>query len=418
VSLLRASAWSALAVGVRSIAGLIGGKVLAVYVGPAGFALIGQFLSLVSILTTASGGLLVTGVTRGTAEDPANTLRQHMIWRTAFHISGWACLLTCTALLFAARPLSGIVLHAEDYSLVFVVLAVCLPAITANNLLLAIANGKKDISLYAVASIASALIGLAAVVVLTSRFQVLGGLAAYAIGPALALICTYVVFARRDWFSMDHFLGKGTRDAAKALGGFGLMAATTAMAVPVSHIVLREYLIHAIDASAAGYWQAMWKLSEAYLLVLTTTLSLYYLPRLAEIRAASDLTREIVRVYRLTMPVAAGAALAVYFARDFVIELLFTRSFLPMERLFAWQLLGDVIKFGSWILGYVMLGRAMVRTFVVTEVVFSVSLILITIEFVPLFGLAGASMAYALNYTLYWICMLFVVRAELKHMPA
>jgi PST family polysaccharide transporter len=183
-------------------------------------------------------------------------------------------------------------------------------------------------------------------------------------------------------------------------------------------MLIRDHLSSHLDLASAGYWQASWKVSEIYLMLVTTTLSVYYLPRLAEIRTATDLRVEIMKVYRFVMPVVTVGAITIFVLRDFIINTLFTSDFLPMRELFTWQLTGDVIKIGSWILAYIMLGRAMVKVFVITEISFSISFVLISWALIEMYGLVGVSMAYVINYLLYWICMGYLVRHEMRKMKA
>ena len=194
------------------------------------------------------------------------------------------------------------------------------------------------------------------------------------------------------------------------------MALTSALTVPVTFMLIRDHLVTSLGLTAAGYWQASWKISEIYLMLVTTTLSVYYLPRLAEIRTALELKKEIIKVYRFVMPIVAVGAATIYLLRDFIIYTLFTPDFLPMHELFSWQLAGDVIKIGSWILGYILVGRAMVKFFVMTEIAFSIIFILMSWLFVGIFGLIGVAMAYAINYCLHLACMVFLVLHELRKM--
>ena len=87
-----------------------------------------------------------------------------------------------------------------------------------------------------------------------------------------------------------------------------------------------------------------------------------------------------------------------------------------MRELFPWQLAGDVIKIGSWILAYVMLGRSMVKVFVATEILFCTSLFFLTTIFVPKWGLQGVTIAYAVNYAIYWATMGYVMKYEMQQM--
>ncbi len=44
-----------------------------------------------------------------------------------------------------------------------------------------------------------------------------------------------------------------------------------------------------------------------------------------------------------------------------IINILFSPQFLPMLYLFKYQLIGDVLKIGSWLLAYLMLAKAMTK---------------------------------------------------------
>ena len=68
MTLLGTSFFSALAVLTKLATSLYLNKILAVYVGPAGYGVIGQFQSLVSMVTTFASGAVNTGVTKYTAE--------------------------------------------------------------------------------------------------------------------------------------------------------------------------------------------------------------------------------------------------------------------------------------------------------------------------------------------------------------
>jgi PST family polysaccharide transporter len=53
--------------------------------------------------------------------------------------------------------------------------------------------------------------------------------------------------------------------------------------------------------------------------------------------------------------------------------------------LFLWQLIGDFFKIAAWILSYLMLAKAMVKTFIVTEIVFNSINIILSFYFIEIF---------------------------------
>lgn len=418
MSLVRSSLLNGIAVAVKVGAAMILNKVLAVYVGPSGYAVIGQFQNALAVALSLGGGVMGPGVTKGTAQHFDNRAQQHAVWQTAIKLTLAATLLASLTFIIAHQWLSGKLLERADMGTVFIGLGLALPAIAMNNLLLAIINGKKDVATYVSANIIGSLLSLIVVGALTYVWGLYGALLAIAISPAASLLATGALVARRDWFKLAFLWGKVDRTTVRELSGFGLMGLTSAIMAPFAYMFIRNHLSATLGLNAAGYWQASWKISEIYLMLVTLTLSMYYLPRLAEIKARAELGKEITKVYSVVLPMVVVGAVTIYVLRDFIIERLFSRDFAPMRELFLWQLTGDVLKIGSWILSYIMLGRAMVRTFVLTEVIFSLSFYGLTVAFVSVYGLQGVAMAYASNYLVYWIVMALLVKNEMTKMDA
>ncbi len=190
------------------------------------------------------------------------------------------------------------------------------------------------------------------------------------------------------------------------------MALTSAVAVPASHILVRSYLGETFGVDAAGYWEAMWRLSTAYLILVSTTLGVYYLPRLSEIKHANDIKLEIIQGYKVILPVAVLSAFLMYFMRDVIIAVLFTKDFTPMRDLFAWQMIGDTLKVASLILGYVLAARAYVAWYILSEILFSMFFYLLVVSLSENYGLVSASLSHAINYFVHAVFMYFVLRSK------
>jgi len=416
MTLARTSLLNGVAVVVKISCALVLNKIIAVYLGPAGYAILGTFQNIVSILHNISGGILATGVTKVTAQHFDDARHQYTIWQTALRIALILSSMIAIGVLVFQTRLAQLFLGDEKLSTVFIWLAALIPAAVANNLLLAIINGKKEVGLYVAANIGGSVTTLIVAGALTIAFGLHGVLVALCINPFFVLVLTAFLASRREWFRLGRFWGKSNQKVIGELWGYGAMGLATAIVVPVTFILIRDHLINAFGTTAAGHWQGAWKLSETYLLLATTPLAVYYLPRIAEIRTPRLLQKEIARVYAFILPVAIVAALAIYLLRDVVIQTLFTDDFLPMQILFAWQLTGDVLKIGAWVLAYVMLGRAMVRTYIVTEVVFAGSFYGFARLFTDAYGLQGVSIGYAVNYAIYWVVMAAIVTRELSTM--
>jgi PST family polysaccharide transporter len=403
MNLVRTSLWNGIAVATRMGSALLLNKILAVYVGPAGYAVIGQFQNGVSMAVTFATGAIQTGVTKFTAEYYDDEARQRALWRTAGTVVLLASFSCALLIALFSRPLASLILNDPALSSVFLWLAASLVFIALNTLLLAILSGKKEVRRYVTSSVAGSLLGLATVGLLAWRYGLYGALVAFSVYQGIVFFVTFWQMFRTSWFRPSDLFGRIDVRHLGNLGHYVTMAATTAIVAPVSLILVRNHLGATFGWDYAGYWDATWRISIIYLALLTTTLSLYYLPRISEIRNWPELRGEILGAYKIVLPATAALSLTIFLLRDQLVGLLFTPQFLPMRELMGWQLAGDVLKIGSWLVAFLMVGRRLTGTFVATEIGASALLYLLTLLLTAAFGFKGAAMAYCLTYLAYWI---------------
>lgn len=414
MTLIKTSLLNAVAVIIKMLTMLGLNKVLAIYVGPSGYAAIGQFQNAIQMLVTFSGGAVNTGVVKYTAEYQGDSAKQHAVWRTAGTLSLALGVVISLSVAIFSKPLSNLFLSDTSMHSVLYWLAASLLFFLFNNLFLAVLNGKKEIYKYVFANIVGSVFSVAVTSLMVVEWGIYGALVAVSIHQSLTFFATVLIVLKASWFKFSFFWGRPSCGISKKLAGFALMALTSAACIPLSHILLRSHLVNNFGWDAAGYWEAMWRLSSAYLLFITTTLSLYYLPRLSELNTYAEIKKEVINGYKIILPITAAGAFLIFLCRDLIISLLFTAEFMPMAHLFAWQLFGDVLKIGSWILAYLMLGKAMTKLFITSEIAAAVGFYLIAVTLSNFYGLTAVVMAHAITYFIYWIIMGFLIVNRLK----
>lgn len=414
MNLLKTSVLNGVAVLIKTATMFVLNKILAVYVGPAGYAAIGQFQNFIQMVTTFAGSAINTAVIKYTAEYYEDEHKQQSIWRTAGSIVLTFSLFFSILILIFKKQLSIYIFHTDAYQSVFVWFAVFLTFFTFNAFFLAILNGKKEVLRLVIANIVGSLFSLAVTSALAVKYSLYGALVALSIYQSLSFFATLFLCYKANWFRLSYLFGKINKDIAKKFVAFALMALVSAICVPLSQMVIRSYLTYEYGLAYAGYWEAMIRLSAAYLMLVTTTLGVYYLPRLSELSKVREIKSEVYLGYKFIFPLAVIGGLVVYLLRDWIIALLFTKSFLPMRDLFFWQVIGDSLKIGSWILAYLMLSKAMTKLFITTEIIFAITSILLTYICTQVFGFEGVSIAHLLNYGVYWAVMSFFVFKVLR----
>ena len=402
--LLTVTLFSGLLTLLRMASGFVIAKVVAIYTGPTGIAMLGQVQGLVSALNGITAAPAGSGVVRYTAEYQAEGFDGCAPW--------WRASLKWTMVLLAvvipggclfSKPLALWIFGDVNYFWLVVMTALALPFSVANTLIASVINGQHQYRRFIGLGVVSVFVATIAMVLLVMKANLEGAMIAAVLFSSISGLVMLVSSLQQPWFRLKYWWGATDGTHLKGIGGYVAMAVTTALTLPISLLVVRKILIAQVGWEQAGHWQAVWKISEVYLGVITMALSTYFLPKLASLDGVDVILKEIKTTAKIVIPVVIILAALVYILRDVAIKLIFTEAFGPARELFAMQLVGDVVKIVSWLYAYPMLSRGATKWFMGTEIVFSASFILLAYVFVVRYGVQGANYAYVTNYCLYLI---------------
>lgn len=406
--LLKVTALTGLLTLLKMAMGFVIAKVVAIYTGPTGLAMLGQVQSMVSSLNGVINAPAGNGVVRFTAEHKEQGFKACAPWWRAS--LQWVVIISAIVI-----PISLILSNQiaqwlfQDTQLAWVVIAtVCvLPLSAIGTLCNSVINGQQLYRRYVGLGMISVLISSGVMLAMILFYNIQGALFAAAIQSALIGLLMLIANLRQPWFRLCFWWGATDKAARKAIAGYMLMAITSAVTLPVALILIRNILINQVGWDATGQWQAVWKISEVYLSVITIALSTYYLPKLSSLHGVDNIIKEINKTVKVILPLVALTALIVYLLRDIAISILFTEAFRHARDLFAVQLVGDVIKIVAWLYAYPMISRGATKLFIFSEILFSISFLVLTYLFVSIYGLSGVTMAYAINYLVYFLFVFF-----------
>lgn len=411
--LVKVFSFTGLSTFVKLVTGYVSIKVVASVIGPAGIALLGQLQNFVSIFTTLGAGGINNGVVKYVAEYRESETTLQKFISTGLRITVFFSLLFGMVMMLFSKTLSRWILLDEKYYYVFLFFGITLLLLSLNNFLLSVINGFKEFKKYVVVNIVTSLLGLLFTVFLVLMCQLEGALIAVVTYQSVVLFATVIMIRKSPWFSWANFRGTIDKAVARKYLSYSLMALVTAATVPVSQLLIRKYLINNLSLDAAGYWEAMNRISGLYLMFVTSSLSIYYLPKLSETKFEVKLRYEIISTFKVILPFVLLSLTVLYLLRDYVIEILFSKEFALLKELFFWQLLGDFFKTISWILAFVMVAKSMTKLYILTEIIFSFLFVLFAFYFVSAFGIIGSVEAYCLTYFFYFVTMLVIFRKTL-----
>ena len=370
----------------------------------------GQLNNFATIALSLSTGGINNGITKYIAEYKEDEEKVKDCLSTALRITMVCSLAMAVFLILFHTYLSRYIMLSPDYGYVFVIFGFTILFYALNMGLSSVINGFKEFKRYVKINIAGSLFGLVFTLSLVFTWQLKGALISAVTFQSIMFFISLCMVRKLPWLRWSYFRNKLNPDLAKRYLRYSLMTFTTAATLPISQMLLRGYVISQISATEAGWWEAMNRISNMYLMVITTSFTVYYLPRLSEITDKRELRSEIFRSYKVIIPCLLGGFALIYLLRFVVIHLLFTPDFLPMENLFAWQLAGDFFKITSWLLAFLMVAKAMTRWFVTTEVVFSLLFVGLGFLFMQMNGVVGITQAYFVNYVIYLAFMVYLFR--------
>ena len=411
MSLAKASVWTAASTLVKIAAGLLVIKLLAVSYGPSGVGQAGNFRQLITVLGVLAGAGIFNGITKYVAEYQQQPEQLRAVTGTASTmVLGFSTLLAVVFLL-AAKPISiGLFGHA-DYQQVIRIVAFLQMGIAWANLSLAIMKGFRDARGNALALIVGSLIGVVAYYACYRVGGYSGALVGLALVPALVVVPAALLLAKRDHLPMRYLLPQWHGELARNLGKFTLMALITSVTLPVAWVMMRNLLAAHYSWEEVGLWQGVTSISDAYLQFITATFSVWLLPTLSRLTNKAEISAEILRALRFVIPAVAAVSFCVWLLRDFAIWLLFSSEFSGMRDLFAWQLPGDVLKVASYVFGYLVIAKASLRFYILTEISQFILLTAFSRLLIPLQGATGAAQAYLATYVVYFAlcCSAFII---------
>lgn len=406
--LLTVSFFTGLLAVLRMGCGFAIAKVVAIYTGPAGLAILGQLQSITGAFSGVVNAPVGSGIVRFTAENNknGNILASVPWWRASMQWVLWLSMLVVPAGLLAAPWLATHMLSQPNYAWILMLAVFLLPVAAIGNFLISIVNGLQQYRRFVMLGAISTFSSASLMVLLAWKGAISGALLASAVQASLISIILVLLLLRQPWLRWHNFFGAVNTKHRKQIGSYILMALTSAIMTPLSQILLRSMIVEQFGWVTAGRWQAVWKISEAYPAVVTMALGTYFLPRLATLHSVPEIKQEIRRTSAIVLPLIGLLALLVYLLRDWIILLLFTPAFLPAREYFPFQLMGDVVKITSWLWAYPMLSRGAARWYIASEIWFSLQVVLFAWLLIPKFGATGATLAYFLNVSTYLVFVL------------
>jgi PST family polysaccharide transporter len=401
-------------ISIKIIAGILISKFIAIYIGPQGMALIGNLRNFSSVIQSLSISGLYKGAVKLISQFKTDTVALTKTLSTVFYFGFFTAILVSFLCYYNAEFINSLIFYTNyNYTYVIETLALVLPFYALNMFAFSIMNGFSKYKILLIINIISQVLGLLVTLLLIWQENIDGALVAVVITPALNVLITIVGIAFRQNLIASIRITHVSFSVLNKLSPYMIMALVSAIALPIVMIIIRNYLTAEIGIKEAGYWTAMTRVSDYYLMFINSLMTFYILPRFAEITTRRAFRKEVFSFYKSIMPLFVGLLIIIYFSRSLLINILFTEDFRPVEDLFGYQLVGDFLRVLSMVIAFQFLAKKMFAHYIILEVFLVVIMYISSIYLIDVFGLQGAVMGHCLSYFMHFGIILLLFSSSL-----
>jgi PST family polysaccharide transporter len=406
---LKITSVNAVVITIRLVVSVFIQRLLAITVGEAGIASIGQVRNVIAMLISSSTLGTFNGVVKYVAQHKEDHPELSKLFSTVTVFISIGSLFTAAVLFFGAHFLSAYLFNDQDHVYVFQLLAVIVPFIALNRVINGLVSGLSDYKKYAKIELISYLLATTAVVVGLYSSDLKGVIIAIALAPVIQLLVLAFVFGKtlKRYIKINAL--RLNFNYKNKLLAYTLMSFISTFLLNYIELDIRTLVTDEININEAGYWTAVTFISKNYMVFATGLFTLYVLPKFAGIQTKSEFKREVFSIYKTILPIFALGMILVYILRHYIIEIVYP-EFTGMEPLFKWQLLGDFVRLCALVLAHQFLAQRLVKSFVITEVISLGLFFILSKVFIQHFGTEGIVIAHFVRYVIYFIIVVFVIR--------
>ena len=412
--LIKVASLNSTSVLIKIIAGILTSKAIAIFIGAEGLALIGNLRNFLSSVQSISILGLYNGVVKYIAEFKKNTVELSKTISTVFYLGFISTIIVSFLCYFNAQYINTIIFPIySDYAYVIRIMAIALPFYSLNMFAFSIMNGFSKFKILIIINIIGQILGLSITLLLIYQDKIDGALVSVVIAESLIFLITLVGIVNQRSLLPLIKPSHVSFSYIKKLSPFSAMVLFSGVVLPLVALAIRTYIIDNIGYKDAGLWEAMTRISKYYLMFISSLMTLYILPRFSEIDNVKDFRNEIFNFYKTIIPFFALGLLAIFLLKPFIVSIIFSNEFKPVEDLFLWQLLGDFVKVLSIVIAYQFLAKKMFWHYIITEAFLVVILYATSIYFIDIYGIKGATIAHFVTYLMYYGVILLIFGTSL-----
>lgn len=391
---------------------IIKSKFVAVLLGPAGVGIMGLYQSGLQLVQQISSMGLANSAVRDVSE--ANgasdiqriartvTVVKKLVWFTG--LLGLILVACCSPLLSKAS------FGNYDYAIPFIILSVTLLLDQLSAGQRVILQGMRRLKDLAKCTAFGVTFGLITSIPLYYWLGIDGIIPTLILNSACSLTLSWL-YSRRLKIEKVQLTPKQTFEQGKQMLIMGISMSLSGIFASVVAYAIRGFIQANGGVEQVGLFQAGFAIMITYVGMVMNAIGTDYYPRLAAINQDNAKCREAVSQQgeigaMILAPMLTGCLVFM----PFVLELLYSDSFLAANEYVSWACLGMMLRLAAWVISYLFVAKAESKLFLKVELSANAYYLVFSLLGYKFFGLTGLGIAFTLEYIVYFIQCYLIAR--------
>jgi PST family polysaccharide transporter len=371
--LLKVLSINSISIGISMVLGVFSSKIISVFLGTSGMALLGSFRNFSTMTKSISTIGINNSIVKLVVEHKQDKEELSKIYSTFFWVFMLFSVVISTLGCFFSNAISTFLFYSPVFSFPIKLFMLCIPFMVLNVFWLAIFNGYEKFKTIVSIQIISNILIFCSTAALIWKRQLMGGLLSIAIGELIFFLITLFFLYQQRLLRNFKIHQTISKSILASLTAFSFMALFSAVIAPLTLIFIRKILIQQYSIEEAGIWDALNRFSNFYMVFFSSGLTMYYMPKLASLKSEHEFKLELTSYFKVLVPLVFFLLSVVYFLKEYIILIAFSAEFEPMNHLLIWQLAGDFIKIVTLAFGFQVVVKTMVKRYFLIESIFNIA---------------------------------------------
>ncbi len=380
-------------------------KLIAVLLGPAGMGIAGLLTSTTGLVSGLTSFGLGTSAIRDVAAaneggNPDRISVVVMVFRRLVWITG---ILGALVTLILSTWLSQFTFGNRNYTLLFIWLSVTLIFNQLTNGQNVLLQGMRKLQYLAKANMAGSVTGLLVSVPIYYFWRIDGIVPSIILSSFFSLVIAWY-FSSKIKISKIKVSRQETFLEGKGMLKMGFMLSLSGLISTAASYIVRVFISNTGGVADVGLYSAGFAIISTYVGLVFTAMGTDYYPRLSVVAHDNVEARLLINQQAEVAILILAPILSLFLIFiNWVVILLYSTKFTPINEMIHWAALGMYFKAASWSIGFIFLAKGASNTFFWSELAANSYLLLFNILGYKYFGLNGMGISFLLSYILVYL---------------